>query len=326
LADFALNLSSLNGLRFCVESDAQVFGIKELHSKVYLFDTRSAIVTSANLTSGGLVNNYECGLLIDDQKTVNKLHAYFEELRHIGKEPLTLQRCEEWAMKLNTVSFPNNVATSLPDYGKSQTKIDTSKRYFVKFFGTSKNRVPLTYRSKDEVERALCHYACGFSAARKPRQFQDGDIVYLSRMTERPDDYAIFGRAEAIKFVEGRDRATEREILERDWKADWPIYLRVRNAVFINGSMGDCVLLYDLVRKLDFESFPTTKSRYEDGERNINPFRTLSQQPYVELTEKGAEWLESRFQSALGRVGRIDERFLNSLPQSDIEISDWTPS
>src|SRR4051812_542662 len=54
LRDFASNVSSLDGLKFSVEKGASVYGIKDLHSKIYLFDNRAAIITSANLTSGGL--------------------------------------------------------------------------------------------------------------------------------------------------------------------------------------------------------------------------------------------------------------------------------
>jgi phosphatidylserine/phosphatidylglycerophosphate/cardiolipin synthase-like enzyme len=36
-----------------------VWHLPKLHAKVYVADVRSAIVTSANLTSGGLTQNYE---------------------------------------------------------------------------------------------------------------------------------------------------------------------------------------------------------------------------------------------------------------------------
>ena len=74
--------------------------------------------------------------------------------------------------------------------------------------------------------------------------------------------YAIFGKAEAIKFVDGRDKATKGEIAQRPWKKDWPIYLRVTNPVFIDGAMGDCVLLDDLI-KFTFIK-PEEHSAYEN--------------------------------------------------------------
>lgn len=324
LRDFASNISSLDSLKFSVESGASVFGIRELHSKIYLFDNRAAIITSANLTIGGLVNNYECGIYITDTSTIQNLHNYFNQLKDIAGQTLSIQQCEQWQQQLSHVEICNTKIPSLPDYGASQIQIDKDKSYYIKFFGTAHRRVPLTYTVKEEIDEALCHYACGFSKNKKPRQIKDGDIIYMARMTYNSYDYAIFGKAKAIKFVDGRDEATKIEITEREWKKDWPIYLRVVNPVFIDGTMGDCVLLYDLIKALDYESFPSTKSRYENGERSINPYKSLSQQPYVKLTEEAVEWLEPRFQEALNRMGQVDDSYIDTLPQNRTDITSWT--
>ncbi len=321
--DFASNVSSLDSLKFSVESGARVYGIKGLHSKIYLFDNRAAIITSANLTSGGLFNNYECGIYLTDTSTIQNIHNYFNDLKLIAGQQLTLQQCEDWKKQLSKVEINKTKNPSLPDYGSSSIKVDKDRNYYIKFFGTAKERVLLTSTTREEVERALCHYACGFSQNKKPRQIQDGDIIYMARMTYNPRDYAIFGKAEAMKFVDSRDEATESEIQERPWKADWPIYLRITNPIFIDGTMADCVLLYDLIEALNYESFPSTKKRYDKGEREINPKKSLSQQAYVKLTPTAVEWLEPRFQEALNRVGQVDDNFIDSLPQTQTDIASW---
>lgn len=318
LRDFASNVSSLESLKFALEKGASIFGIKDLHSKIYIFDDRSAIITSANLTSGGLVNNYECGIYLTVSSTINDLHKYFDSLKSIAGQNLTIEQCENWQQELSQLEIHNTKIPSLPDYGSSLVKVDKNKNYYIKFFGTADNRVALNFSTKEEIDRALCHYACGFSQNKKPRQIQQGDIIYFARMTYDPLNYAIFGKAEAIKFKDVRDEATELEIKERPWKKDWPIYLRVTNPVFIDGSMSDCVLLYDLIKSLDYESFPSTKYRFEKGERNINPYKSLSQQAYVKLTTTAVEWLEPKFQESLNRVGKVDDNFINSLPQTEI--------
>ncbi|MEK6635161.1 MAG: phospholipase D family protein [Planctomycetota bacterium] len=321
LHEFASNVSSFDGLRFAVENGAKIWGIKDLHSKVYLFDNRAAIITSANLTNGGLIHNYECGLYTIDDHILCELDHYFENLKSLGGEILTIKKCEQWQKELNQVEPQNSKISSLPDYGSTKTIIDKSKFYYVKFFGTDKNRMNSEFKVRDEIERALCHYACGFSIKKPPKQFKDGDIIYMARMTKKPNDYAIFGRAEAVKFVEGRDHATPNEKEQREWKKEWPIYLGVENPVFIDGKLGDCILLYDLIKALDYESFPTTKKRVQNGEININPRKSLSQQPYIELTDKAVEWLEPKFNRVLETIGRVPKSYINSLPKSDI---DWT--
>jgi phosphatidylserine/phosphatidylglycerophosphate/cardiolipin synthase-like enzyme len=44
--------------------------LPRLHAKIYIADTRSAIVTSANLTYGGVEANYEYGIQVDDEEAV----------------------------------------------------------------------------------------------------------------------------------------------------------------------------------------------------------------------------------------------------------------
>ncbi len=47
-----------------------IYHLPRLHAKVYVADTEAAIVTSGNLTSGGLVQNYEYGLRVSDPAVV----------------------------------------------------------------------------------------------------------------------------------------------------------------------------------------------------------------------------------------------------------------
>ncbi|HEY8780518.1 MAG TPA: phospholipase D family protein [Mucilaginibacter sp.] len=321
LRDFASNVSSIDGLKVLVESGSKIFGIRDLHSKVYLFDNRAAVITSANFTNGGLKNNLECGMYVSDINIIKELHEYFNGLKLVAGSELSLELCDKWKSEISNSEIYNTKTPSLPDYGASQFVLNENINYYIKFLGTGHDRVSLDFTSKQEIERALCHYACGFSKHKKPKQFNEGDIIYLARMIHNPTDYAIFGKAEAIKFMDGRDEATSSEIIERPWKAIWPIYLRVKNPVFINGIMGDCVLLYDIIKKLDYESFESTKKRYEIyGERQINPYRSLSQQAYVKLTKKAVEWLEPKFQQSLKNVGQVEFSFINGLPKSNMDL------
>lgn len=49
---------------------ARAVHLPRLHAKVYAADGRRAIVTSGNLTRGGLEANYECGVLLEDEAVV----------------------------------------------------------------------------------------------------------------------------------------------------------------------------------------------------------------------------------------------------------------
>ncbi len=323
LQDFAMKVSSLSGLKFSVESGARIFGIKELHSKVYLFDKRAAIITSANLTNGGLISNYECGIFFTDKNIIQNLHKYFNKLKTIASNKLTVEDCDDWETKLTGIEVRKGKANTLPDYGASLVKFDKTKNYYIKIFGNSDNRVTLDFPITKEIDSALCHYACGFPLKKQPQQVNEGDIIFMARMIENPNDYAIFGKAVALKYTKGRDKASEKEIAERPWKQHWPIYLRVKNPVFINGTMTDGIFLSDLISKFDYDSFPSTRQRYENGEKDIKPTRSLMRKAYVKLTHNSAEWLEQKLGEALSNIGQVDDKFIQNLPRTTINIASW---
>ncbi len=77
LTNFYRNSSDLSALRLFVEERIDVRNYPSLHAKLYIFDSEEAVVTSANLTSGGLQNNYECGVMISDSDTVSALRSEF---------------------------------------------------------------------------------------------------------------------------------------------------------------------------------------------------------------------------------------------------------
>ncbi len=52
-----------------------------LHAKILVSDERRSIVGSANLTIGGLIRNYELGIMIDDEAFANKIISLLRRLR-----------------------------------------------------------------------------------------------------------------------------------------------------------------------------------------------------------------------------------------------------
>lgn len=77
LTNFYRNSSDLTALKYFIEKQIEVRSHPTLHAKTYIFDSERAIITSANLTLGGLQNNYECGVLIYDSNTVKRLRSDF---------------------------------------------------------------------------------------------------------------------------------------------------------------------------------------------------------------------------------------------------------
>ncbi|MCB0699617.1 MAG: NgoFVII family restriction endonuclease [Chitinophagales bacterium] len=67
LMNYYLNVSDLSALSLILRNNGIVKNHQRLHCKIYIFDDQKAIISSGNLTSGGIKNNYEYGLLIDDK-------------------------------------------------------------------------------------------------------------------------------------------------------------------------------------------------------------------------------------------------------------------
>jgi hypothetical protein len=86
----------------------------KLHSKIYLFDDKEVIISSGNLTNGGLVNNYEYGIYSNEKKIVSKVLNDFNLLsdnKRTGELNLShLEKVKEILSKIPTsesVKFPN---------------------------------------------------------------------------------------------------------------------------------------------------------------------------------------------------------------------------
>jgi hypothetical protein len=73
LQDFAAGASSLEAVISAAESGFEVRGLDSLHAKVYIFDRRLALVTSANATFSGFRKNRECGVAFEEPRLVESL-------------------------------------------------------------------------------------------------------------------------------------------------------------------------------------------------------------------------------------------------------------
>lgn len=114
---FLTNLSfeSISGAGFDVGAllglwdsfDLLVSSLEKLHAKVYIADQKAAFLTSANLTRGGLRENYEYGIVLRDGPVVSAMladmDAYFrlgnilerETVEALAQDALEIQRLRE---------------------------------------------------------------------------------------------------------------------------------------------------------------------------------------------------------------------------------------
>ncbi len=88
IASFSRGASEVAAFRRVLERGGRVRNWQRLHAKMYIFDNAAAVVTSANLTRGGLRGNYEYGVRLSEPEVVAAVTADFDRLannRHAGR-------------------------------------------------------------------------------------------------------------------------------------------------------------------------------------------------------------------------------------------------
>lgn len=332
LADFAEGVSDISALRYLLANRAVVRGVKNLHSKLYLFGAKKAIITSANLTEAALSRNHEFGVVSNENEVIASCHRYFDHLWERGGANLTTAQLDQWektVLEFQIKGARSNSRSGLADFGSDigttspltpslPAIVADSDQAFVKFLGEGDNRVPLSFATIDEINRAGCHWAVAYPASKRPRAVKDGAIIFIGRLTHDPNDIRVFGRAIGMCHVEGRDDATSADIALRPWKEDWPRYVRVHHVEFVAGSMKNGVSLNHLMDALGENSFASTKRNAVRGEGNIDPRKAYRQQAAVELTLEGITWLSDRLQAAFDRHGTVAQTYLDELDWPDV--------
>lgn len=317
LNDFRARASSTKALRRLVEHGVEIKGIEGLHSKVYVFDSKCAIITSANFTNGGFFNNKEFGVITHNNIWVQESLSYFDSLWQVDDKFLCVAMIDEWDKEL-AAAGKSSALPHLKDYGTSPLRKKLGgKNYFVKFFGSSDRRTSPAGTVRDQVSGTHCHFAVTFPKrkdSRRPRQYKDGDVVFVARMLDNKD-YAIFGRTIAIEHNDSRDIASPIDISLAPYKKDFPIYIRVHSGEFLDTTLQNCPQLLKLMDDLEEESFASTKRNAINGDGNTIPRMSLMQKPGIKLSEEGAYWLERKFEEAKECYSTIPDYFIKTLHQ-----------
>jgi hypothetical protein len=105
----------LKGLESIINNNGVVKNQSKLHSKIYLFDDEKAIITSGNLTNGGLLKNYEYGIYIDDADIVSIVSKDFSLIsKNENTGNITLSNIQ--VVRDILLKIPDSESIKLPKY------------------------------------------------------------------------------------------------------------------------------------------------------------------------------------------------------------------
>jgi len=115
--DFISGASNIYGLEQLLHAGAKLYALKNLHTKLYIFDNESVITGSFNFTFNGFYKNHEFGVLMEE-------------------EPSFTKECTDYF---------NGVLTRINDKGNyliTQSKIDNEKDVVIKSKRIGKKKDP----------------------------------------------------------------------------------------------------------------------------------------------------------------------------------------
>jgi hypothetical protein len=182
---------------------------------------------------------------------------------------------------------------------------ERERQSFVKFFGSSSDIAPRWRTTLSAVQRAGNHAVCAYPIGKRPRKVQDGALIFMSRLVEDPKDIMIYGRAIAKRHEEGADDATEDDFRIREWRSDFPHYIRVFSPEFMGGTLAQGVSLNELMDALSAEAFESTMRNEAAGRGNTDPRRSIGPQPAVLLTAKASAWINVRLEERFESLGKL---------------------
>ncbi len=79
----ALDVAALLHLAQSIPNSTVTY-LPSLHAKIYVADTKAAVITSANLTNKGLAGNHEYGVLLRDPELVSKVRTDLTRYASLG--------------------------------------------------------------------------------------------------------------------------------------------------------------------------------------------------------------------------------------------------
>jgi len=323
LADFYQGVSDRDALRTLLELGARVRGIKNLHAKVFIFGKSRVFVTSANLTAAAFSRNHEFGFTSTDSNIIRETGTYFDRLWAIGGSDLVGSKIDEWDKKILSYLVKRGKPirhTGLgdegadagfpPDPADEPQASTVPNQAFVKFLGTGDNRAPLGLETVSILKEEGCHWALCYPKTKRPRSVEDGAAMYIARLTHGPD-IRIFGKATGLAHVPGRDEATPLEMEDHEWKRKWSNYIRVHDAQFVAGDLGNGVSLNELMEALGNDSFASTQGRLVERGGAPRPRSAYARKAAVRLTPSATRWLDQRLEKAFALHGKLAQESLD---------------
>lgn len=325
--DFIRSVSSLSALKGLEQAGVEIYALKDLHAKLYLFDDNVAIIGSANFTGGGFGNNIELSLYIEDEyDLIQRLSNYFDQLlstvqatgdfriteSKIETESLIVQKAvkgRDHTSQPNPVRFGAEIAKGVPDLAPVDDveKIlgipDAGISAVLKFEGTSHRRLDPNGKYAPSY---YSHRAIYFtSSSKSPRSLTANTTVFLSAVSRDKsgaDIPIIVGRAKTRGY--NPSNVTDSTLInEYPWAVDYPYYVELYDIETVDTQIANCISLNSLIAEVGYKLYPSTEN---DPTVPVPSLRTRHhQKAYIAITPYAATRINAMLEGLFNRYGKV---------------------
>jgi len=331
--NFIQNVSSIDGLLSLLNSGAELMALKNLHTKLYIFDDNCSIITSANFTFNGFYSNYELGLKIDDefeiiQKCIDYFNVIWDKInefnqKHNNEAVITEKLLEEERIIINKLSSQRTTSTEnwnntikgaeisikptqnidiiekVFTYTK-YSNIDISSGGWLKFTSGSKERHdPEKNYFYEDNEFTLKHTFF----PKQPIGIKKGEKMYLAAVSKDSDGVdtpIIMARC----IVEGFDGKNVIEGKFKDWMnwmADYPYFIECKNIEVIKGAVKNGISLLEAYRILKGDIYPSQLNSNISFEK-IKKFH--HQKDKIRITKVASDYFDNELEKRFSKYGK----------------------
>lgn len=328
--DFVERVSSIYGLESLLQAKANIYALIDLHSKLYLFDTNSTIIGSANFTKGGFMSNHEICVLMDDEPEIaEKANEYFydllEQIQAVGDEGVVTQAWIDEEKKhvpqmaanqrKKDITYSNIFKKGVtlkkiiqPDLFESILEnSDTSEDVtgiWLKFEGTGEDRIPSDYDYK-HMKGVRKRDLNTTYFPRQPGGIQKDDTMFLTIVSYdeqgRPTPM-IVGYAMTDGFNR-KNVADDGEIMDSPWKHRFPYYVEFTGGKVINAPIKNGVRLVDLYNSVGKAIFPSLRKRKNVSQGTLQSMHF--RRSHIRITQEAYDFLMDELNKRFNKYGDI---------------------
>lgn len=330
--DFIQNVSSLDGLLELKKSGAKIFALIGLHTKLYIIDDVFSIITSANYTYGGMYNNFELGLKIENEEDITKsCSEYFNDIwkkievfnsKHNDEGVISIDKIEDEKILVNKSISSRTKGTVNKNETKQGAKIEETNHSS----DLIEKALEQKYRSDINAELGgwLKFEADAQHRHDPEKSYLDSVNIYTKRKTFFPtrpvgvkQEHKLFlslvsydndGVATPVIVGRGYSKGFNPDNIVKgkfngweSWMTDYPYYVEFEELELIHGPAKNGISLLELYRIIKGDIYPST---YQTS----IPFEKLRQYHYqkdkIRITKYAEEYIDKLIEERFAKYGK----------------------